>query len=124
LISSNLRYGNHVSPIERAKNLVEQLKGIGGGSSVGFGPNKIRSLPDAVAKAISMHFGLLNNHEEDANKGNVLKEDNHKESQTMQLTLDTNQVGKKFDLCPSCGNATLVFEEGCKKCHSCGYSEC
>ena len=28
------------------------------------------------------------------------------------------------DLCPECGEATFVFEEGCKKCHSCGYSMC
>ncbi|MGA1847277.1 hypothetical protein [Deferribacter abyssi] len=25
--------------------------------------------------------------------------------------------------CPECGSS-LVFEEGCKKCHSCGYSAC
>lgn len=29
-----------------------------------------------------------------------------------------------FDFCPSCGAATLAHEEGCKKCYSCGYSEC
>ena len=28
------------------------------------------------------------------------------------------------DLCPECGHGTLVFEEGCQKCYSCGYSEC
>jgi ribonucleoside-diphosphate reductase alpha chain len=28
------------------------------------------------------------------------------------------------DLCPSCGEGSLVFEESCKKCYSCGYSEC
>jgi ribonucleoside-diphosphate reductase alpha chain len=28
------------------------------------------------------------------------------------------------DLCPKCGEASLVFEESCKKCYSCGYSEC
>jgi len=25
--------------------------------------------------------------------------------------------------CPECGNAR-VYEEGCVKCHTCGYSEC
>lgn len=34
------------------------------------------------------------------------------------------QVLPGADLCPECGNPTLVFEEGCKKCHSCGYSAC
>jgi ribonucleoside-diphosphate reductase alpha chain len=28
------------------------------------------------------------------------------------------------DLCPDCGQASLVEEEGCRKCYSCGYSEC
>jgi hypothetical protein len=28
------------------------------------------------------------------------------------------------NLCPQCGSTTLVYEEGCKKCYSCGYSEC
>jgi ribonucleoside-diphosphate reductase alpha chain len=25
--------------------------------------------------------------------------------------------------CPSCGNK-LTFQEGCKKCHACGFSAC
>jgi ribonucleoside-diphosphate reductase alpha chain len=31
-----------------------------------------------------------------------------------------------FDMgtCPDCGTGHLAFEEGCKKCHVCGYSEC
>jgi ribonucleoside-diphosphate reductase alpha chain len=29
-----------------------------------------------------------------------------------------------FDLCPECGSGTLAYEEGCKKCYACGYSEC
>jgi ribonucleoside-diphosphate reductase alpha chain len=28
------------------------------------------------------------------------------------------------NLCPQCGNNTLHMEEGCKKCVSCGHSEC
>lgn len=37
-----------------------------------------------------------------------------------------NQVvaqDSKF-LCPSCEDGEVVFEEGCKKCHSCGWSAC
>ena len=29
-----------------------------------------------------------------------------------------------LDICPDCGDASLAHEEGCKKCYSCGYSEC
>jgi ribonucleoside-diphosphate reductase alpha chain len=28
------------------------------------------------------------------------------------------------NLCPHCGCNTMVYEEGCKKCYSCGHSEC
>ena len=28
------------------------------------------------------------------------------------------------DLCKECGQATFVYEEGCKKCLSCGFNEC
>ena len=31
------------------------------------------------------------------------------------------QIG---DLCPDCGEAAVVNEEGCRKCYACGYSEC
>jgi ribonucleoside-diphosphate reductase alpha chain len=110
MISTTLRFGNHKPPIDRAREIVEQLRGIGGGRSVGFGPNKIRSLPDAVAKAISLHFGFDNsNHAETVE----VKEESQKE--------ETRVVG---DICPSCGSPAMVFEEGCGKCHACGHSEC
>ncbi len=32
-----------------------------------------------------------------------------------------HQIG---DLCPECGEAAVVNEEGCRKCYACGYSEC
>jgi ribonucleoside-diphosphate reductase alpha chain len=28
------------------------------------------------------------------------------------------------DLCPECGEAAFVQEEGCSRCHACGFSEC
>jgi ribonucleoside-diphosphate reductase alpha chain len=33
----------------------------------------------------------------------------------------THKIG---DLCPECGEAAVVNEEGCRKCYACGYSEC
>lgn len=110
MISTTLRFGNHKPPIERAREIVDQLKGIGGGRSVGFGPNKVRSLPDAVAKAISMHFGFNNtNHDESVSQVETA------------IVEDTKVVG---DICPSCGSPAMVYEEGCGKCHACGHSEC
>jgi ribonucleoside-diphosphate reductase alpha chain len=28
------------------------------------------------------------------------------------------------DICPQCGEATLLEQEGCRTCYNCGYSEC
>lgn len=112
MISTTLRFGNHLPPLERAKEIVEQLKGIGGGRSVGFGPNKIRSLPDAVAKALSLHFGFAS------------AEPNHQEAQPEVSAIE--DVGTKTvgDICPACGSPALVYQEGCSKCYACGHSEC
>jgi ribonucleoside-diphosphate reductase alpha chain len=113
LISTNFRFGNHLPAKERAREIMDQLQGIGGSRSVGFGINKVRSLPDAVAKAIGMHFGFTNHNHEPL-----------LESQTLQIS-DTVQVESKIgDICPSCGAPALVYEEGCAKCHACGHSEC
>lgn len=114
LISTTLRFGNHLPAKERAREIVDQLKGIGGAGAVGFGINRIRSLPDAVAKAIGMHFELNN----ELSSKNYAKDENiiHNSQFIIQSA--------KRDLCPSCGAAAFVFEEGCSKCYSCRYSKC
>lgn len=108
LISTTLRFGNHTTPKGRAKEIVDQLRGIGGGNAVGFGINKVRSLPDAVAKAIAMHFGLNGT--------------NHVE-QVAPVATESDVEARK-DLCPSCGAAAFIYEEGCAKCLACGFSKC
>jgi len=104
LCSLCLRLPSPMPPRERLKAIIGQLSGIGGGRQLGFGPDRIRSLPDAVAQVLAEHMGLT---------------DSHREAKTGQLEL--LKVG---DLCPECGEAALVFEEGCMKCYSCGYTEC
>src|SRR5258708_15564266 len=56
LISLNLRVLSPLSQTDRAKVIAEQLRGIGGSRSVGFGMQQVRSLPDAVARALEMHL--------------------------------------------------------------------
>ena len=43
-----------------------------------------------------------------------------------QLTIppSSNPSTNLFDICPECGSGSFAYEEGCKKCYSCGYSEC
>jgi ribonucleoside-diphosphate reductase alpha chain len=57
-ISTALRFRGSLGPKEKAKEIAGQLSGIGGRRSVGFGPNKVRSLPDAISSALSLHYGF------------------------------------------------------------------
>jgi ribonucleoside-diphosphate reductase alpha chain len=57
-ISIALRFRGNLNSKDRAREIAEQLAGIGGRRSVGYGPNKILSLPDAIAMAISINMGF------------------------------------------------------------------
>lgn len=146
LISLIFRIASPVSPIERAHKVAAELIGIGGARSLGFGENRVRSLPDAVAKVIDRHFGFFTKHKLiNTDQPQVMQTNGHGSA---PLTTSTNgheeapdpasfqravaqepfvPQGERvvtIDLCPSCGEGSLVFEETCKKCYSCGYSEC
>ncbi|MEK7634074.1 MAG: adenosylcobalamin-dependent ribonucleoside-diphosphate reductase [Patescibacteria group bacterium] len=129
MISVALRFSSHLSVLDRLNEIITQLQGIGGARSMGFGKDRIRSLPDAVAKVLSMHYGLNG----EARKSNgasdePVKEDPKLVTATTQPSLIQPQAmtahNGSFDICPACGEVTLVHQEGCKKCYGCGYSEC
>ncbi len=108
LISYILRLASPVAPEARLREVVSQLGGLGGGRSIGFGPNRVASLPDGVARALAEY---LNGAPDPAAAAQAAPS-------PAQIPLT---IG---DLCPECGEAALVNEEGCKKCYSCGYSQC
>ena len=76
------------------KDVIKSLKGIQGESSTWDNGIPLYSVPDAVAKALEMFTGI------------------HVEVKPKKLR------------CPECENDTLIFEEGCYKCLSCGYTKC
>lgn len=119
-----LRFSSHLSPRERVQEIVDQLQGIGGGRVLGFGKERIRSLPDALAKVLAMHF-QLNGQADTSGKAVVRQKEKPKlvasETQPSLLQMEKTSF---FDICPSCGEATFAHEEGCKKCYGCGFSEC
>ncbi len=129
MISVALRFSSHLPVAERVHEIIDQLRGIGGARSSGFGKDRIRSLPDAVAKVLSMHYGL-NGEAKQYNGNGVAHNEPEKRPEpklvASQPSLIQPAVAKStsFDICPSCGEASLVHEEGCKKCYGCGYSEC
>ena len=106
LISLVLRLPSPLSAQRRLEEVVSQLSRIGGGQPTGFGAAKILSLPDALARTLGEHIGLGVAHASEADAA---------------APAGRRRVG---DLCKECGQATLVYEEGCKKCLSCGFNEC
>lgn len=149
-ISTALRLRGHLTSKERAYEIAKQLSGIGGRRWVGFGPNKIRSLPDAISAALSYHYGFKING--NGNGNHILEETNGFSKATSNVagavmaangsapadqpalagSDDPTTASAAFDealeapgdICPSCGTSALVYEEGCSKCHACGHSEC
>ncbi|MBU1661460.1 MAG: adenosylcobalamin-dependent ribonucleoside-diphosphate reductase [Chloroflexi bacterium] len=122
LLSYILRLASPVSPRERMEEIVRQLAGIGGGRSLGFGPNRVRSLPDGVSQALHEYL-------EDSSKRVVVpgieRGNGHPpDGDVVLVPLAEKSLFKIGDLCPECGQAAVVNEEGCRKCYACGYSEC
>jgi ribonucleoside-diphosphate reductase alpha chain len=143
MISMNLRMASYLTSEEKIQHIVDDLLNIGGASIRGFGKNQIRSLPDAVAKVLSMKYGLNgfvktqkkseetmiasqassingNGAAHGTNGNGVAKLD----LENMSLQQAPTVMSAKLDICAECGVAALVYEEGCKKCYSCGASAC
>jgi ribonucleoside-diphosphate reductase alpha chain len=136
LISLILRLPSPLSPAERLQEIVDQLSGIGGGRQLGFGRNRVRSLPDAVAQVLAEFLGGMEvaSSAVDAGFDPPSPLEPSAPPSLPEATLSTGAAGApyvngtgrrmKADLCPACGDAALVYEEGCAKCYSCGHAEC
>ncbi len=148
IISLALRFSSHLAPHERIKEIIDQLSSIGGARAMGFGKERIKSLPDAVAKALAMHYKLgayadyqtsnghagstTNGHSTNGNGVAHKSDEASLVAEVTQPTLTaavavaqkTESHSNTFDICPSCGEALLAHEEGCSKCYGCGYSAC
>jgi ribonucleoside-diphosphate reductase alpha chain len=116
LASLVLRVASPLTPRERLNQIAHQLKGIGGARTMGFGKDRVRSLPDAVAQAIeeccTPNDGVVSDESMEAAVSDKPVQ--------VQLTLPSIRA----DLCPSCGEAAFVHEEGCMHCNACGFSQC
>ena len=122
LISLLLRMPSPLTPDQRAQAIISQLAGIGSGRSMGFGRNRVMSLPDAVAQVLQQHIGSSDS---DRDASRLPDEDDEDEDVgQLDLGLPASGTSVKPDICPICGNVTFVNIEGCKKCFSCGHSEC
>jgi ribonucleoside-diphosphate reductase alpha chain len=128
LISLAFRIPSKLSARGVAEAVVDQLSGIGGSTSLGFGNARVRSLADAVAKVLVEHLGTPRSGlapvatmlPEIAGGANGHAPD-HATNGNGHAAIPTRTTG---DFCPSCGQIALVNEEGCHKCYVCGFSSC
>lgn len=109
LISLVLRMPGSLPPKERLRWVIDEITDIGGGRPLGFGAKRVRSLPDGIAQVLAEYLSELPSGSEEL------------QPEQLALPIPQRSIG---DICPECGEATFLNVEGCKKCHSCGYSEC
>jgi ribonucleoside-diphosphate reductase alpha chain len=118
-----------------ASRIIEQLDGIGGGRAMGFGQGRVRSLPDGVAQALNEYIEVSANATPVTYAPLQIEVTNGAQpTATKQIVAGNGAPAKSSntikagmivgDLCPECGEASVINEEGCRKCYSCGYSEC
>jgi ribonucleoside-diphosphate reductase alpha chain len=83
----------------KTQAIVDQLKGIGGEHPIFQNGGLVLSIPDAIARV------LENRYLKDKAQKNV------------------HGFGLAGATCPECSQV-ISFEEGCQKCHFCGYTKC
>lgn len=112
-----------------ARDVIKQLKGIGGPEPVWENGSKILSTPDAIAKALEWYL------DEREGKKKVSSAQPHfsicdsepnkeiKSQRAMQKKSSGGDNKKTMIICPLCG-ARVYHESGCVTCPACGYSKC
>ena len=99
MVSLALRSGIDIDVIEK------QLIGISGPAPVWHNGEQILSTPDGIGKILKRYYG---------SKSDI----------SANTTIETKIVtAKNGAVCPKC-NGSLIMQEGCMTCPSCGYSKC
>jgi ribonucleoside-diphosphate reductase alpha chain len=122
LMSLILRMASPVSPLERVREIVKQISGIGGARSYGFGKRRVLSLPDAVGQALAENYLNISQGTEADGQGSEMGVDVAVDGALAHKA--SIAAAGSVDLCPSCGDSAFVRIEGCQTCYACGYSEC
>ncbi|MGD8361064.1 MAG: LAGLIDADG family homing endonuclease, partial [Gemmatimonadota bacterium] len=117
LMSLALRSGVPITAIR------DQLRGISSDRAVGVGPNKVLSAPDAIGQAIERYLEEQAGIQEEL----PISTEAAAVAGTKPQVTPARYTGHHehfMGSCPDCGSGQLAYEEGCMKCHVCGYSEC
>lgn len=128
LASLSLRSGIPITAIR------DQLRGISCDRAVGVGPHKVLSAPDAVAQAIDHYLAEKAGVQEElplgvpsgsgASAGGTAAGEDVAEQPSLLPSGYVDPTDAALGSCPACGASQLAYEEGCRKCYVCGFSEC
>jgi ribonucleoside-diphosphate reductase alpha chain len=131
MISLQLRTTPPDHRVEMMRLIIDQLRGIGGTRSAGFGPGRVTSLPDAVAAVLEEFYFTRKGVPYAAPNGRPKTNGatGQAEAPPFAETHERNSGKPRVaipgaDICPSCGTVSLVRAEGCRKCLTCEYTEC
>jgi ribonucleoside-diphosphate reductase alpha chain len=116
LLSLILRLPSPMTREQRLREVIDQLEHIGGSRFTGFGPNRVRSMPDGIARALSRWV--------DGVCGQSEKLSSQADAKVVSLNGNGYHAPDNSDFCPRCRQVSLITEQGCLKCTECGYTEC
>jgi ribonucleoside-diphosphate reductase alpha chain len=114
LLSLILRLSSPISRMARVQEIIEQLEMIGGAHSIHFGPARVRSLADGIARVLARYL----EHAVPGEAVTALSAD----APDVHDSLPTLSSGADF--CPRCRRAAFVSVMGCRQCVECGFREC
>jgi ribonucleoside-diphosphate reductase alpha chain len=123
LISLALRSGIPIADV------IQQLRGIACDRAVGFGPNKVLSVPDAIAQALTQHMQEKLGVQQEllplagTQQAAVSAPVSGAAQPQARLEYGYDPAETFIGTCPECSSG-LQFMEGCVMCLACGYSEC
>jgi ribonucleoside-diphosphate reductase alpha chain len=116
LLSLILRLPSPMTRDERLREVIDQLEHIGGSRFSGFGPERVRSMPDGIARVLSRWLETVIGTEPTLNLLPV--EDAVARNGRLHSAVTTG------DFCPRCRQVSLITQQGCLRCTDCGYKEC
>jgi len=85
------------------------------------GPNKVLSVPDAVGQAVERYLEEKEGIQEALP---LMVRSTQGAHHTEASSYHRQQEQSFLGACPDCGGGQMVYEEGCMKCHICGFSQC
>ncbi len=100
----------------KAEKILKHLNSVKGDKPIGFGPNRVESIPHALSQILREH---LKKH------GHLTLNGNGNGAVTANPEPRAAQIGESAT-CPKCYSTNVEFVSGCKEptCFDCGYSNC